>query len=99
MARYDLFKRVVNCSSNNLTWLGSAVDGVPLYRARFASWQDADTRQRSKSRRKHDRQQGEKLDALGQVEFAELGNGPEAVAALTSSPCATPPPTATRAIA
>jgi CelD/BcsL family acetyltransferase involved in cellulose biosynthesis len=48
----------------------------------FSSWEEADRTQRNKSRRKHDRQQGDRLDALGKVEFTEIGNGPEAVAVL-----------------
>ncbi len=58
--------------------LGRSVAAETLYRAQFNSWNDADTTQRSKSRRKHDRQQGERLDALGAVSFAEIRNGPEA---------------------
>ncbi|MDR3475778.1 MAG: GNAT family N-acetyltransferase [Devosia sp.] len=46
-----------------------------LYRAAFSSWEQANTTQRSKSRRKHDRQQGERLDALGKVSFEVLGPG------------------------
>jgi CelD/BcsL family acetyltransferase involved in cellulose biosynthesis len=44
-----------------------------LYRSAFSSWEEANTTQRSKSRRKHDRQQGERLDALGKVSFEVLG--------------------------
>jgi len=62
--------------------LGSSIETETLYRARFASWDEANTTQRSKSRRKHDRQQGERLEALGAVSFDEVGNGPAAVAML-----------------
>jgi len=54
--------------------LGEHISADFLHRAEFTSWENANTTQRSKSRRKHDRQQGERLDALGQVAFAELGN-------------------------
>ena len=59
--------------------LGQWIDGDTLYRAEFASWDNADKTQRSKSRRKHDRQQGERLDALGAVGFAELTNNDDTV--------------------
>ena len=49
--------------------LGRSLPVETLYRATFASWDEANTTQRSKSRRKHDRQQGERLEALGQVGF------------------------------
>lgn len=62
--------------------LGQSIAADTLYRAHFASFDDADRTQRNKSRRKHDRQQGEKLEALGTVSFEELGNGPQAVTAL-----------------
>lgn len=58
--------------------LGRSVAAETLYRAQFQSWDEADRTQRSKSRRKHDRQQGERLDALGQVGFEEIRNGPDA---------------------
>lgn len=62
--------------------LGRSVVAETLYRAQFQSWDDADKTQRSKSRRKHDRQQGERLDALGAVTFDEIRNGPEALGIL-----------------
>jgi CelD/BcsL family acetyltransferase involved in cellulose biosynthesis len=58
--------------------LGRSVSAETLYRAQFSSWDEADRTQRSKSRRKHDRQQGERLDALGRVGFEEVRNGPKA---------------------
>ncbi len=58
--------------------LGTWMLGDTLYRAQFGSWEEANTTQRSKSRRKHDRQQGEKLEAMGEVSFEELSDGPEA---------------------
>jgi CelD/BcsL family acetyltransferase involved in cellulose biosynthesis len=57
----------------HLAELGVSIPGDTLYRAEFSGWETANTTQRSKSRRKHDRQQGERLDALGQVTFEELG--------------------------
>jgi CelD/BcsL family acetyltransferase involved in cellulose biosynthesis len=62
--------------------LGQSIDADTLYRASFASFEEADKTQRNKSRRKHDRQQGEKLEAIGEMTFEELGNGETAVAAL-----------------
>lgn len=62
--------------------LGTAMTVETLYRASFASWEAANTTQRTKSRRKHDRQQGERLEALGQVSFEVIGNGPEAAPVL-----------------
>lgn len=56
--------------------LGSALAVETLYRSEFSSWEDCDTLQRSRSRRKHDRQQGDRLDALGEVDF-ELITDPE----------------------
>lgn len=52
--------------------LGTSLEAETLYRAQFDSWEQANTTQRSKSRRKHDRQQGEKLEAMGQVGFEEV---------------------------
>ncbi|HEY4199926.1 MAG TPA: GNAT family N-acetyltransferase [Devosiaceae bacterium] len=46
-----------------------------LFRSEFSSWEEANVTQRSKSRRKHDRQQGDRLDALGTVGLEEVGNG------------------------
>ena len=58
--------------------LGRMVETDTLHRASFVSFEDADRVQRNKSRRKHDRQQGERLAAMGQLEFDALDNGPEA---------------------
>ena len=55
--------------------LGAMLGVETLYRAQFSSWEECDRMQRSKSRRKHDRQQGERLEALGTVGFEEIGNG------------------------
>ena len=55
--------------------LGTPVRSDTLYRAHFSSFAEADTVQRNKSRRKHDRQQGDKLSALGRVSFETIANG------------------------
>jgi CelD/BcsL family acetyltransferase involved in cellulose biosynthesis len=55
--------------------LGRPVPGETLYRAVFSSFAEADAAQRSKSRRKHDRQQGDKLAAMGEVGFEEVQPG------------------------
>jgi CelD/BcsL family acetyltransferase involved in cellulose biosynthesis len=52
---------------------GRSVAGDTLYRAEFDSWESADSTQRNKSRRKHDRQQGDKLSALGEIRFEDVG--------------------------
>ena len=62
--------------------LGRTLPTETLYRAAFASWDEANTTQRSKSRRKHDRQQGERLEALGKVEFEVMGAGEAAAPVL-----------------
>src|SRR3569833_1045804 len=62
--------------------LGQFIDADMLYRASFASFEEADKTQRNKSRRKHDRQQGDKLEAMGQVAFEEVQNGALAAAML-----------------
>jgi CelD/BcsL family acetyltransferase involved in cellulose biosynthesis len=60
---------------NPFAGFGRAVAGETLYRAAFSSFAEADAAQRSKSRRKHDRQQGEKLAAMGEVGFEEVRPG------------------------
>jgi len=55
--------------------LGAPLPVETLYRAAFTNWEECNTTQRSKSRRKHDRQQGEKLDAMGQVAFEVVAPG------------------------
>ena len=62
--------------------MGQVLDADTLYRASFTSFEDADKTQRNKSRRKHDRQQGDRLNAMGEVAFEEIDNGPSALAAL-----------------
>jgi len=54
--------------------LGSSLAIETLYRAEFSSWEECDRVQRSRSRRKHDRQQGDRLGALGRVEFEEIAD-------------------------
>jgi len=62
--------------------LGQSIAADTLYRAAFSSFAEADTTQRNKSRRKHDRQQGDRLAALGEVSFGEVGNGAAAATVL-----------------
>lgn len=62
--------------------LGSTLAVETLYRSEYSSWEECDRLQRSKSRRKHDRQQGDRLAAMGEVGFAEVRNGDDAVAAI-----------------
>ncbi len=62
--------------------MGQVLGADTLYRADFESFEDADKTQRNKSRRKHDRQQGDRLAAMGEVAFEEIGNGSEALALL-----------------
>lgn len=51
---------------------GPSAPGGDVHRAVFDNWVDCDSTQRSKSRRKHDRQQGAKLTAMGDVSFDVL---------------------------
>ncbi|HZY69241.1 MAG TPA: GNAT family N-acetyltransferase [Devosia sp.] len=62
--------------------MGQVLESDVLYRAAFTSFAEADRTQRNKSRRKHDRQQGDKLSAKGEVTFEEIENGPTALAVL-----------------
>jgi CelD/BcsL family acetyltransferase involved in cellulose biosynthesis len=64
--------------------LGQSIAADTLYRAQFSSFEEADRTQRNKSRRKHDRQQGDRLAAMGEVDFGALDNGPEAQALLAT---------------
>lgn len=61
---------------------GESLAAETLYRAEFPSFAEADRVQRSKSRRKHDRQQGEKLDAMGDVTLETISNGEAALCML-----------------
>lgn len=62
--------------------LGSTLSVETVYRTEFTSWEECDKLQRSKSRRKHDRQQGDRLNALGAVAFEELRNGDDTKCAI-----------------
>ena len=62
--------------------LGATLAVETVYRSEYSSWEECDRLQRSKSRRKHDRQQGDRLVAMGEVEFEEVRNGAEAAAAI-----------------
>lgn len=55
--------------------LGAKLAVETLYRSEYASWEECDKLQRSKTRRKHDRQQGDRLAAMGDVSFCDLRNG------------------------
>ncbi|MCR6673675.1 GNAT family N-acetyltransferase [Devosia ginsengisoli] len=55
--------------------LGATLTVETLYRSEYSSWKECDRLQRSKSRRKHDRQQGDRLGAMGEVSFEEVRNG------------------------
>jgi CelD/BcsL family acetyltransferase involved in cellulose biosynthesis len=57
---------------------GSSLPVETLYRAQFSSWEQCDSEQRSRSRRKHDRQQGDRLAALGEVGFEQVTDLEEA---------------------
>lgn len=43
-----------------------------LFRTEFDSWEACDSQQRTRSRRKHDKQQGAKLAAMGEVTYEEI---------------------------
>ncbi len=49
--------------------LGQSVVSDELHRAVFDSWEQCDRLQRTRSRRKHDKQQGAKLAAMGEIGF------------------------------
>lgn len=55
--------------------LGATLAVETLYRSQYSSWEECDRLQRNKSRRKHDRQQGDRLNAMGDVDFVEMRNG------------------------
>ncbi len=62
--------------------LGDAIEVETLYRSEFRSWDECQKVQRTRSRRKHDRQQGAKLAAMGKVSFEQLGPGDDVEEAL-----------------
>lgn len=62
--------------------LGSTLAVETLYRSEYSSWEECDRLQRSKSRRKHDRQQGDRLIAMGDVGFEEVRNGADTTRAI-----------------
>lgn len=55
--------------------LGISVEADQLHRSVFSSWEQCNQEQRSRSRRKHDKQQGAKLDAMGEVSFEAIAAG------------------------
>lgn len=73
-------KAVPECSVDGIdlfAGLGQSLPADMLYRAQFSSWTEADATQRGRTRRKHDRQQGDKLEAMGKVTFEEIAAGPQ----------------------
>ncbi|MBU1307774.1 MAG: GNAT family N-acetyltransferase [Alphaproteobacteria bacterium] len=64
--------------------LGTTLAVETLYRSRYPSWTECDRLQRCKSRRKHDRQQGDRLSAMGAVSFEEIGSGGDTEAAIAT---------------
>ncbi|KKB79836.1 hypothetical protein VW35_04910 [Devosia soli] len=62
--------------------LGDSLAVETLYRSEFSSWDEADKIQRSRSRRKHDRQQGDRLAALGEIGFELVTDPVEGRAAI-----------------
>lgn len=77
--------RLEHVVTDDLSLFGSKVCSIPsdtLYRSEFDSWAQCDKEQRSRSRRKHDKQQGAKLAALGTVLFEELDAEADVDAAL-----------------
>lgn len=55
--------------------LGQSIGVEVLYRSEFESWELCKTTQLTRSRKKHDKQQGAKLAAMGKVSFGELSSG------------------------
>ncbi len=52
--------------------LGKSIEVETLYRSEFEDWEACQSTQRTRSRKKHDKQQGAKLRAMGEVSFEEL---------------------------
>ncbi len=52
--------------------LGISAPADMLYRSEFESWEQCNREQRTRSRRKHDKQHSAKLNALGDVSFEEI---------------------------
>ncbi|MCF6343913.1 MAG: GNAT family N-acetyltransferase [Devosiaceae bacterium] len=53
--------------------LGMSAPADMLYRSEFENWEQCNIEQRTRSRRKHDKQHSAKLNALGDVSFEEIG--------------------------
>jgi len=62
--------------------LGYYVPQEFIYRAEFSDWEECEKIQRTRSRKKHDKQQATKLKAMGKVSFDELGPGAKALDAI-----------------
>ncbi|MBU1174597.1 MAG: GNAT family N-acetyltransferase [Alphaproteobacteria bacterium] len=60
----------------------SALPSDCLFRTEFTSWQACDSQQRTRSRRKHDKQQGQKLSAMGDVTYEDIPGTSDASAAI-----------------
>jgi len=54
--------------------LGESVETEMLYRSEYESWETCKRQQHTRTRRKHDKQQGAKLAAMGKVGFEVLGS-------------------------
>jgi CelD/BcsL family acetyltransferase involved in cellulose biosynthesis len=67
-----LLDKVPQLEGDHFANLGKSVAAETLYRSEYESWEMCDRTQRNRSRRKHDKQQGAKLSALGKVGFEEL---------------------------
>ncbi len=81
------FGRVLESDCVLLPNNATAVASDNLYRTEFESWEECDRQQRTRSRRKHDKQQGQKLAALGEVTYEEIGAEDDATAAMNSLFC------------
>ncbi len=53
-----------------------------LFRTEFSDWENCDRQQRTRSRRKHDKQQGAKLAAMGDVTYEEIDAGKDSTPAI-----------------
>jgi len=78
------FGRVLESDCALLPSDATAIASDNLYRTEFESWEDCDRQQRTRSRRKHDKQQGQKLAALGDVSYEEIGGEEDATDAMNA---------------
>jgi len=61
-----------NKDNDLFSQIGVSVPADQLYRAEFDSWESCDKEQRTRTRRKHDKQHSIKLNAFGDVAFEEM---------------------------